>query len=99
MKNMIYGSILDAQTPANCAHARVAVTRTRRGGLPRVPDLIRRPPNCSVENRLNCSVVVFKVLHNSRLRWTPAVVSHHMLSSSGLTDSSVVADYYTACTS
>jgi len=39
------------------------------GGLPRVPDLIRRPPNCSVENRLNCSVVVFKVLHNSRLRW------------------------------
>ena len=38
------------------------------GGLPRVPDLIRRPPNCSVENRLNCSVVVFKVLHNSRLR-------------------------------
>jgi len=70
MKNMIYGSILDAQTPANCAHARVAVTRTRRGGLPRVPDLIRRPPNCSVENRLNCSVVVFKVLHNSRLRCT-----------------------------
>ena len=70
MKNMIYGSILDARKPANCSHARVAVTRTRRGGLSRVPDLIRlgRPPNCSVENRLNCSVVVFKVLHNSRLR-------------------------------
>ena len=68
IKDMIYGSILDARTPANCAHARVAVTRTRRGGLPRVPDLIRRPPNCSVENRLNCSVFVFKVLHNSRLR-------------------------------
>ena len=30
MKDMIHGSIFEARAPAHCAHARAAVTRTRR---------------------------------------------------------------------
>ena len=33
MKDMVHESLFDARAPANCAHARAAVTRTRRWGL------------------------------------------------------------------